>query len=202
MPAVVADSPRARYKRSVARESRAPARTPDERVAARFPFLARAVAASMLRLPPNSRVRRAWLARVVRIGFEAWVQGDYEVLRVAADPEIEVHFQHDVTVGSNVPVGLNERYHGPDGYCESMAAWADGLKNFRAEIDQVLDEAPDRFLVIARHSGEGIASGLKVEVWGAIRYTVRRGMITRADIFFGSDPETVRSAAGATTSAR
>jgi ketosteroid isomerase-like protein len=185
----------------MARESRAPARTPDERVAARFPVLAHAVAAAMLRLPPKSRVRQAWLARVVRIGFEAWVQGDYEILRVAADPEIEVHFQHDVTMGSKVPVGLNERYHGPDGYCESMAVWAEALKNFRAEIDQVLDEAPDRFLVIARHSGEGIASGMNVEVWGAIRYTVRRGRITRADIFFGPDQEAVRSAASATTSA-
>lgn len=181
----------------MARESRAPARTPDERVAARFPFLAQAVAASLLRLPPHSRVRRAWLTRVVRIGFEAWVQGDYELLRVAADPEIEVHFQHDVTMGSNVPVGLNERYHGPDGYCESMAAWAEGLKNFRAEVDQVVDEAADRFLVIARHSGEGIASGMNVEVWGAIRYTVRRGRITQADIFFGPDQDAVRSAAGA-----
>jgi ketosteroid isomerase-like protein len=156
----------------------------------------------MLRLPLNSRVRRAWLARVVRIGFEAWVQGDYELLRVTADPEIEVHFQHDLTMGSNVPVGLNERYHGPDGYCESMAAWAEGLKDFRAEVDQVLDEAPDRFLVIARHSGEGIASGMNVEVWGAIRYTVRRGKIVRADIYFGPDEEGVRRAAGAGTSAR
>jgi ketosteroid isomerase-like protein len=186
----------------MAREGNTRGRTPDEHLATWFPFAAHTVAGSVLRLPPNSRVRRAWLARVVRIGFEAWVRGDYEVLRAAADPEIEVHFEHDVTIGSTVPVGLNETYHGPDGYCESMAVWAEALKNFRADVDQVLDEASDQFLVIARHSGEGIASGMSVEVWGAIRYTVRRGKIVRADIYFGPDREGVRSAAGAATSAR
>jgi ketosteroid isomerase-like protein len=84
-------------------------------------------------------------------------------------------------------VGLDEIYHGPDGYCESMEQWAQSFRNWRAEVDEVIEEAPDRILIIARHSGEGTASGVKLEQWGAVRYTVRHGRIVRVDAFFGPD---------------
>jgi ketosteroid isomerase-like protein len=88
-------------------------------------------------------------------------------------------------VGFEVPVGLDEIYHGPDGYCASMEVWSDSFKNWRAEVEEVIEEGPDRFRIVARHSGEGIASGVRLEQWGAIRYTVRRGRIARVDAFFG-----------------
>ena len=122
------------------------------------------------------------MVRAARASFEAWVRGDYDVLRAAADPEIEVRLaQISGTNGFEVPVGLDEIYRGPDGYCESMALWAQSFKNWRAELDEVIEEAPDRILIIARHSGEGIASGVKLEQWGAVRYTVRNGRVVRAD---------------------
>jgi ketosteroid isomerase-like protein len=163
-------------------------RTPDQRLATRFPPLSHAVAASVLRLPRGSRVRRAFIERTARTSFEAWVRGDYDVLRVAADPKVEVHVEMaSGTNGFEVPVGLDEIYHGPDGYCESMEQWAQSFRNWRAEVDEVIEEAPDRILIIARHSGEGTASGVKLEQWGAVRYTVRHGRIVRVDAFFGPD---------------
>jgi ketosteroid isomerase-like protein len=84
-------------------------------------------------------------------------------------------------------VGLDEIYHGPDGYCASMEVWSESFKNWRAEVEEVIEEDPDRVRIIARHSGEGIASGVKLEQWGAIRYTFRHGRIVRVDAFFGPD---------------
>ena len=95
-----------------------------------------------------------------------------------------------------MPVGLDEIYRGPDEYCESMALWAQSFKNWRAELDEVIEEDPDRILIIARHSGEGIASGVKLEQWGAVRYTVRNGRVVRADGFFGPNRKRVVEALG------
>src|SRR3712207_3357996 len=101
-------------------------RTAEQRLAGRFPAAAHVVAASVLRLPPGSPRRRAWLARAARASFEAWMRGDYAVLRAQADPEIEVHIEQASGKGGfEVPVGLDEVYRGPDGYCESMETWAD-----------------------------------------------------------------------------
>ena len=93
-------------------------------------------------------------------------------------------------------MGLDEIYHGPDGYCESMEQWSQSFRNWRAEVDEVIEEAPDRILIIARHSGEGIASGVELEQWGTVRYTVRHGRIVRVDGFFGPDREGVVEAIG------
>jgi len=39
-----------------------------------------------------------------------------EVARAYADPEVEVY----VAQGSDLPVGLDEAYYGPDGYSQDM----------------------------------------------------------------------------------
>jgi ketosteroid isomerase-like protein len=171
---------------SVASNTERIGRTPEQRLSLRFPPVAQALATTVFRLPPGSRLRRAWLERSVRISFDAWVRGDYEVLRAQADPNIEVHVeQASGRAGFEVPVGLEEIYHGPDGYCESMQTWAQSFKNWRAEVEEVVEEGPGELRIVARHSGEGIASGVKLEQWGAIRYTVRSGRIVRVVAFFG-----------------
>ena len=61
----------------------------------------------------------------------------------------------------------------------------------------MIDEAPDRIIVIGRHSGQGIASGVQVEQWGAVRYAIRHGRIgVRVDAFFGPDREGAVEAIG------
>ena len=78
----------------------------------------------MQRLPPGSRVRRAYIERAARTSFEAWVRGDYDVLRSAADPKIEVHIEMaSGSDGFEVPVGLDEIYHGPT---DTASPWSSG----------------------------------------------------------------------------
>ena len=68
-----------------------------------------------------------------------------------------------------------------------MEVWSESFRNWRAEVEEVVEEDHDRFRIVARHSGEGIASGIRLEQWGAIRYTFRRGKLVRVDAFFGPD---------------
>src|SRR6476620_9278531 len=54
-----------------------------------------------LRLPPGSRLRKAMLERFARTAFLSWNRGDYALVPVMDDPEVEVHF----TVNERIVVG-------------------------------------------------------------------------------------------------
>jgi ketosteroid isomerase-like protein len=162
-------------------------RTVEQRIAVRWPTLAHLMGASFLRLPRTSRVRRAFVERTVRRGYEAWNREDMETARAYADPEVEVY----VAQGSDLPVGLDDAYYGPDGYCRAMEEWAEAWRNWRVEVEDVVEVAQDKFLVTGRHFGEGLASGAKLEQWSAAMYTIRRGKIIRVDMFFLADRNSV-----------
>jgi hypothetical protein len=122
-----------------------------------------------------------------------------EVARAFADPEVEVYVAQE----EDLPVGLDDAYYGPDGYCQAMEEWAEAWRNWRVEVEDVVEVAQDRFLVAGYHFGEGRASGAKLERWSAALYTIRRGKILRVDMFFLADKdgvaETVRSIAEGAT---
>ncbi|MEK6251022.1 MAG: nuclear transport factor 2 family protein [Actinomycetota bacterium] len=147
--------------------------------------------ASVLRLPRGSRLKRTLLERTAHAAYEAWNRDDLELARAAADPEIEVHFQH----AADSPVaGIDDVYHGPDGYCRAMEEWAEGWRSWRVEVEDVVEVAPDKVLITGRHIGEGLASGAEIEQWGAALYTFRRGKILRVDAFLFSDKDSVSEA--------
>jgi len=166
------------------------ARTVEQRIAVRWPGLAHLTTASVLRLPRGSRLRRAMLERSARAGYEAWNRDDLEPARAYADPEIEVH----VVRGSDSPVGFDDVYHGPDGYCRMMEEWSAAWRSWRIELEDVLEVAPNKILLAGHHIGVGLASGAEVEHWAATLYTFRRGKILRVDAFFSADKENVSEA--------
>jgi ketosteroid isomerase-like protein len=130
------------------------------------------------------------LERIARTGYEAWNRDDLGPARAYADPEIEVH----VAQGSDLPVGLDDVYYGPDGYCRITEEWVEAWRSWRVEVEDVVEVAPDKVLVTGRHIGEGVASGAKLEEWSAALYTIRRGKILRVDVFFFSDRDSVSEA--------
>jgi ketosteroid isomerase-like protein len=152
-------------------------RSVEQRIAVRWRGLAHLTIASVLRLRRGSRLRRALLERTARAGYEAWNRGDLEPARAYADPEIEVHMAE----GSDSPVGLDDVYYGPDGYCRAMEEWAGAWRDWRVELEDVVEVAPDKILITGRHIGEGLASGAEIEQWGAVLYAFRRGKILRVD---------------------
>jgi ketosteroid isomerase-like protein len=170
-------------------------RTVEQRIGVRWPGLYRLIGTPAMRLPIGSRLRRTFLERRVRAGYEAWNRDDMEVARSFADPEVEVYVAQE----EDLPVGLDDIYHGPDGYCQAMEEWAEAWRTWRVEVEDVVEVAQDKFLVAGRHFGEGRASGAKLERWSAALYTIRRGKILRVDMFFLADKdsvsETIRSLA-------
>jgi hypothetical protein len=75
-----------------------------------------------------------------------------------------------------------------------MEDWAGSWRSWRVEIEDVVEVAPEKVLITGRHIGEGLASGAKVERWGGILYTFRRGKILRADGYLFSDREKLSEA--------
>jgi hypothetical protein len=86
----------------------------------------------VLRLPPGSRLRKAFLARFARIAFLSWNRGDFALVPVIDDPEVETR----VMMGERSAVGLDSVYHGPDGHCRAMEEWNDSWREWDAEIGE------------------------------------------------------------------
>jgi ketosteroid isomerase-like protein len=158
-------------------------RTIAERAGVRWPSMARWTMRSVLRLPPGSRLRKATLRRVARIAFLAWNRGDFELVPNIDDPEVETH----ILQGARSPIGLDPVYYGPEGHCRAMEVWNDAWRVWDAEIEEVIDEGPDQVLIVAQVYGEGAASGIKLDEWGAVRYTFRDGRIWRVESAFDPD---------------
>jgi ketosteroid isomerase-like protein len=127
------------------------------------------------------------LRRAAIVAFEAWHRGDFALVPLLDDPEVETHLPH----GSGRLIGLDSVYYGPEGHCRSMEIWNEAWREWDAKIEEVLDEGHDRILVIARIHAEGSASGVKLDEWGAVRYTFRDGRILRVDAAFDPDRERV-----------
>jgi hypothetical protein len=133
------------------------------------------------------------LERAAQAAYEAWSGDNFqELARAAADPEVVVYAAH----GASLPVGMDDVYYGPDGYCRVMEEWNGAWRSWRAEIEDVVEVAPNKVLITARHIGEGLASGARIEQWGAVLYTFRRGKILRVDGYLFSDRDSVSELVG------
>ena len=134
------------------------------------------------------------LERFARTAFLSWNRGDYALVPVMDDPEVEVHF----TVNERIVVGSDPVFYGVDGHCRAMEEWNEAWREWDAEIDEVIEEGSDRVLIVARLHGEGAASGIRLDDWAAVRYTFREGRILRVDGAIDADRDRVLNALGAT----
>src|SRR3954454_8841433 len=173
-------------------------RTIPERAGVRWPTMAPRTMRWILGLPRGSRVRKAMLERFARAAFLSWNRGDYALVPIIDHPEVEAHF----TVRDQMAVGTDDVYYGPDGHCRAMQEWNEAWREWDADIDEVIEEGRDRVLVVARLYGEGAASGITLDDWGAVRYTFREGRILRIDGAIDAEKDRVLNALGATEAAR
>jgi ketosteroid isomerase-like protein len=132
------------------------------------------------------------LERLARIAFLSWNRGDYALVPILDDSEVETH----ITAGARMAVGLDDRYYGPEGHCRAMEAWNEAWKTWDAEIDEIIEEGRHQVLIVARVYGEGAASGIKLEEWSVVRYTFRDGRILRVDGALDSDRAKALEAVG------
>jgi hypothetical protein len=167
----------------MSKEKRSAGRRLIMRAEYRWPSVSPRAVQSAFSLPKGSRVRKAMLREVARAAFAVWNSGDFKLVPYIDDPGVETHFM----LGSGPPIGFDPVYYGPKGHCRSMEIWNEAWGKWNADIEDVIDEGRDRILVIAYFRAEGSASGVKLEEWGAVRYTFRKGRIVRVDAAFDPD---------------
>jgi ketosteroid isomerase-like protein len=62
--------------------------------------------------------------------------------------------------------------------------WRDSFEGLHADVEEYIDAADDRVFTWARWSGRGRGSGIDAEWWLATVYTLRDGMVIRAEEYF------------------
>jgi ketosteroid isomerase-like protein len=166
-------------------------RTLDEQVLARFPALLHALASAWSRLPPRSRLRRAWNSRVIRQGCEAANRRDWDILFLFFDPEIELR------IGSRdsgfIAPDLLGVHRGHEDYRRVWDAILEAWDDLRLEHEEVIDFG-DRLLAAGRFKGHGTFTGIDVDEPIFSVFTMRRGLVIRQDDF--AEREKALEAAG------
>jgi ketosteroid isomerase-like protein len=100
------------------------------------------------------------------------------------DPEFEL-VDHMGAVGEDVVSGLEATRRQIEG-------WFDAFPDFRAETEEFID-AGDRVVCVTRWRGTGAASGLAYDQAAAEVFTVRDGMIIRAEAGFDGRAEALKA---------
>jgi ketosteroid isomerase-like protein len=149
----------------------------DERIFVRFPALARVSFSVWSNLPPGSRLRRAWLSRIVRQGSEAANRRDFELLFLGFDPEIELELPESLA-GGYVPPDLVGVHRGHNGYRRMWAGLMDVWEDLRLEPEEAIDLG-DRLLLAGRVKGHARLSGIPIDQPLFQLFTLRRGLVIR-----------------------
>jgi hypothetical protein len=161
-------------------DERAPdRRTPDERLAVRFPALGRLASDAVMRMPPRFWLRRSLLARRVRRGYAAANRRDFATLLLGFDPAIEFHQSYGARL---MPPDQEDVLYGHDGYRQAWQTLLDGFPNVRLEPEELLDLG-DRFLLTIQMKASGPSSGIPVSERVFQLFTIRRGLIVRQEDF-------------------
>lgn len=168
----------------VAVQTGARRRTVDERILLRFPALYRLLTFAWSRLPPRFRLRRTLTARIVRQGCEAANRRDFELLFLAFDPEIELHF--DESPGGFLPPDLLGVHRGHAGYRRVWDAMIETMEDLTIEHAEVIDFGA-QLLALGRGTGHGTTSGVPVNEPLFQLVTLRRGVVIRQEDFNDRD---------------
>ena len=160
-----------RYRVSLPSEKAANRRTLDERLYVRFPALYHLIAERVMRLPPESRLRRLILTRNIGRGLGAVNRRDFDVLLLGFDPGIEYRPAPDQR-----PPGMDAVRHGHDGYEEVWREMIDAFEDFHAEPEELLDLG-DQLLATIQYRGHGTGSGVPVNIPTFQLFRLRRGLV-------------------------
>jgi ketosteroid isomerase-like protein len=162
-------------------------RTPEERIALRFPRMRRSLARAIWSLPARSRLRRALLQRAVRLCIDAVNRRDLESGFALFASDSESIFPPELaTLGERGPRGRQARIRWEQ-------RWRTDWGEFHYLPEEFVDLG-DRILLLGRISGSGSGSGAAVDnEWGMI-ITPVGGELVREQVFL--DRQRALEAAG------
>ena len=148
----------------------------DERLALRFPGALAVLVRAVLRLPPRSRLRQAWLRLAVRRGYEATNRSDFEAAFALYHPDVELippsGFE---SLGTSGIRGREERVR-------FQRRWNADWGGVRFEPEEIIDLGP-RVLVIGRVNGSGLSSEATFENEWAQLVTLSDGLVIHEQAF-------------------
>jgi ketosteroid isomerase-like protein len=154
-----------------------PHRRLEERLALRFPRLRAFLGRAVWRLP-NSRLRRALVRRVVKLGWEAFNRGDLDVTFALYHPSCESSFPAQLaTVG--FPSGTRDR----EARIRVQREVFDDWRELWFELKEYIDLTDGRLLTVGRMRGIGLSSGAAVDTEWTATFTTIDGQVVREQIF-------------------
>jgi hypothetical protein len=160
-----------RYRVTLPSEEAASRRTPDEHLFVRYPAVYRLLAARWMRLPPQSRFRRALLRRLAVRAMAAANRRDFAVLLLGIDPAVEYHPADDQR-----PPGMEPVSHGHHEYEMVWRQMMDAFEDFHGELAEVFDFG-DTLLSAVEYKGHGSGSGVPVNIPLFQLYKLRHGLV-------------------------
>ena len=111
---------------------------------------------------------------LVRRGFTAATEEDWETALSTLAPDVEVH-------DFDIPdAGI---YHGHDGFLAWLRGWAEGWESWRLEDIEFRAAGEDQVIALFRLIAKGGHSGIELERHDAITYRIRGGKIARTEYF-------------------
>jgi ketosteroid isomerase-like protein len=129
----------------------------------------------LFRLPQRSRIRRALLWRVVRLGYEAQnVTNRVNVDNLTPDA---------VLIQPGAEVGAEGTFHGPEGFVRGWKVMTDTWDEFEAVPEELFDPGGDQILVFARLRGRAHASGIPLDEPVAHLFSFRDGKLARLKVY-------------------
>jgi ketosteroid isomerase-like protein len=145
-------------------------------VLVRFPALGRALCLAYARLPPASRLRRAFIARSSRRFADAFNRRDWDVLLPFLHPEFKFE-------GAEGPVGgyfpdLPKVHSGPEDYVHMLKTMVEGWEELTLRSEEVTDLG-DRLFGVSHVTGHGRLSGIALDIRLFQVVNLRNGMIVR-----------------------
>ena len=164
-------------------------RTFDQRLALRFPRLARAIARLFGRLPPTSRVRQALLSRTVRLNADAFNRRDFRALLLSYHPEAEFRAPRALAE-SNI---LQTSYRGYEGFVAFFREWLSAWGDYRMRPLEFIDLG-DRVVVFDEIVGRGAGSGAPLIQEHALVLSMEDGRVILSQEYF--DPAEALEAVG------
>ena len=122
---------------------------------------------------------------IVRRGFTATIEEDWDTALGTLDPDAEIH-------DFDVPDAGVE--HGHDGYFAWLEGWSASWETWRVEDVEIRAAGGDQVVALFRMIAKGRSSGIEVDRLDAITYRIRDGKIVRMEYY--NDQEQALEAVG------
>jgi len=113
---------------------------------------------------------------LVRLGIEAFRQGNWELVQENSHP--------DLVIVQPPEVPDAKTYRGPHAVADAAADWPSQWEDFKLELVELIDVDEERVISVTRHHGRGAESGIEMDFIVAYLHTLRDNKLARLDMFF------------------